>query len=96
MENELIYQKRLLHTVTNSRAHEQAANYYGVAMSFQHRHLKTTLRQLLNYSVGIKMSRESIETRICDIKGKVEDVRYIYHKDQNQFMTIVTIYTILI
>ena len=46
-------------------------------MSFQDRHLKTTLSQLMNYSVGINMSRENIENRIRDINGTVEDVRYI-------------------
>ena len=77
LENELINGKNLLHSVTNSPAHEHVANYYGVAMSFQNRHLQTTLSQLKNYSVGIKMSREGLEHRLLDIKGKVEDVRYI-------------------
>ena len=46
LENELINGKNLLHSVTNSPAHEHVANYYGVAMSFQNRHLQTTLSQL--------------------------------------------------
>ena len=77
MENELCFRKKISQSVTNSRAHQCMANYYGVVMSHQYRHLETTKRQLLNYSIGIKMSREIIEGRISDINGKVEDVRYI-------------------
>ena len=35
------------------------------------------MTQLLNYSVGLQMSRESIENRLSAINGKVEEVRYI-------------------
>ena len=77
MEHELCVNNNLLHGVTNSTAYEYIAEYYGVTMSNQNRHLKTTLSQLLNYSVGLKLSRESIQNILSAINGKVEDIRYI-------------------
>ena len=77
MENELCCNGNFLHSATNSQEHQSVADYYNVTMTHQNRHINTTLKELLNYGVGLKMSRECIEHKISAINGKVEDVRYI-------------------